>query len=176
MIDETTFSVVLQALSFAARKHSHQRRKGSDHAPYINHPISVLDLLWRVGGVRQADVLAAGVLHDTLEDTDTTPQELEAAFGRVVLELVQEVSDDKSLLNAERKRLQIEHAGRLSNGAKLIKLADKISNVRDLHRTPPIFWSRQRRLEYLDWSARVVERLRGTNPALEAEFDRALKE
>ena len=176
MIDESTFSMVLQALTFAARKHSSQRRKGSDHAPYINHPISVLDLLWRVGGVRQADVLAAGVLHDTLEDTDTSPQELEAAFGRAVLELVQEVSDDKSLFSAERKRLQIEHAGKLSTGAKLIKLADKISNVRDLHTNPPLFWSRQRRLEYMDWAARVVDRLRGTNPALEAEFDRVLLE
>jgi guanosine-3',5'-bis(diphosphate) 3'-pyrophosphohydrolase len=176
MIDESTISIVLQALSFAARKHSNQRRKGSDHAPYINHPISVLDLLWRVGGVRQADVLAAGVLHDTLEDTNTSPQELEAAFGLAVLELVKEVSDDKTLLSTDRKRLQIEHASQLSNGAKLIKLADKISNVRDLHSNPPLFWSRQRRLEYLDWAARVVERLRGINPALEAEFDRVSKE
>jgi len=176
MIKETTFSVVLQALSFAARKHSSQRRKGSDRAPYINHPISVLDLLWRVGGVRQADVLVAGVLHDTLEDTETSPQELAAAFGQAVLGLVQEVSDDKTLFSAERKRLQIEHAGSLSNGAKLIKLADKISNVRDLHSNPPLFWSRQRRLEYLDWAARVVDHLRGTNPSLEAEFDRVMKE
>ncbi len=175
-VDEDAITLILQALRFAARKHSSQRRKGSDQSPYINHPIDVLDLLWRVGGVRRAEVLAAAVLHDTLEDTATTPAELEAAFGREVLALVQEVSDDKRLPKEERKRLQVEHAPALSEGARLIKLADKISNVRDMRHTPPVFWSRQRREEYLAWAAQVVSRLRGTNAALEAEFERVLRE
>jgi guanosine-3',5'-bis(diphosphate) 3'-pyrophosphohydrolase len=174
LIDESGYSLVLQALSFAARKHRDQRRKGSDHAPYINHLIDVLDLLWRVGGVREAEVLAAAVLHDTVEDTPTTPQEIEAAFGPHVRSMVLEVTDDKSLAQAVRKQQQIEHAGRLSPGAKLIKLADKISNVRDLASHPPMLWPPARRRAYRAWAAKVIDALRGTNPALEAEFDRVL--
>ncbi len=175
LIDESGYSLVLQALSFAARKHRDQRRKGSDHAPYINHLIDVLDLLWRVGGVREAEVLAAAVLHDTVEDTATSPQEIEAAFGAGVRALVLEVTDDKSLPQAVRKQQQIEHAGQLSSGAKLIKLADKISNVRDLATHPPLLWPPARRRAYRTWATQVIDALRGANPGLEAEFDRILR-
>ena len=174
IIDETAFSIVLQALSFAARKHRDQRRKGSDHAPYINHLIDVLDLLWRVGGVREADVLAAGVLHDTVEDTATTPPSSKK-FWSGCSALVLEVTDDKTLPQAVRKRLQIEHAGQLSIGAKLIKLADKISNVRDMA-YPSGFLAAPAPAGVPGVGRQVVERLRGTNPALEAEFERVLKE
>lgn len=170
--EDSALPLVIQSLAFAAKKHRHQRRKGSDQSPYINHPIDVLDLLWRVGEVRDAEVLAAAVLHDTIEDTGTTPAEIETLFGCRVRDLVLELSDDKSLPDPVRKRLQEEHAPQLSTGARLIKLADKISNVRDLHFHPPLFWSARRRAEYRAWAARVVDRLRGTNPALEAEFDR----
>lgn len=165
---------VLAALSFAAEKHRDQRRKGEGASPYINHPIEVAELLARVGGVADVAVLQAAVLHDTLEDTRTTKHELEANFGPDVRRLVEEVSDDKSLPKAERKRLQIEHAPALSAAARQIKLADKICNVRDVAEKPPTDWSPERRTDYLAWAERVVAGCRGTNPELERMFDEAL--
>ena len=164
----------LQALRFSADKHRNQRRKDSAESPYINHPIEVVELLWEVGGVRDADVLLAAILHDTVEDTGTRLEEISEQFGEEVLLLVLEVSDDKSLPKDERKRLQIETAPHKSYGAKLIKLADKACNVRNLVSTPPKDWSLERRREYLLWTEKVVDGLRGTNTALEAFYDREL--
>jgi guanosine-3',5'-bis(diphosphate) 3'-pyrophosphohydrolase len=165
---------VLAAASFAASRHRNQRRKGADGSPYVNHPIDVAHELAATGGVEDVDVLLAALLHDTVEDTDTRPEELEERFGAVVRRLVEEVSDDKSLPKAERKRLQIEHAASLSPGAKLIKLADKICNVREVTLDPPHDWSTGRRRAYLDWAEAVVASLRGTNEALERAFDLTL--
>jgi guanosine-3',5'-bis(diphosphate) 3'-pyrophosphohydrolase len=165
---------ILRALHFAADKHRLQRRKGADRDPYINHPIAVAELLARVGGVRNAKVLQAALLHDTIEDTETTPAELELHFGRRVRRLVEEVTDDKRLPKDERKRLQIEHSSQLTNKAKRIKMADKICNLIDLVRTSPKGWDHTRRLQYLEWSRQVVEGCRGASPALEKLFDRAL--
>jgi GTP diphosphokinase / guanosine-3',5'-bis(diphosphate) 3'-diphosphatase len=171
-MDQESTGVLLQALVFAAHKHRDQRRKGTDQAPYINHLIEVTDLLWRVGGVRDQNLLAAAVLHDSIEDTQTTPDEIRAKFGQAVADLVQEVTDDKQLPKPERKRLQVEHARSKSPQAKQLKIADKISNVGDMRKYPPADWSQERVQEYLDWARQVVEGLRGVNPALEAEFDR----
>src|SRR5262249_54683939 len=132
--------------------------------------------LARVGRVRDVAVLQAALLHDTLEDTQTSPAELEREFGALVRKLVEAVSDDKRLPKAERKRLQVEHARHLSRRAKLIKLADKICNVRDVLHTPPKDWDQRRRLEYLQWSAAVIKGCRGTNRALEQHFDALLRE
>ena len=167
---------LLRALHFAADKHRDQRRKGADASPYINHPIEVAELLARVGGVDDLATLRAAVLHDTVEDTEATLEELDAQFGAGVAALVAEVSDDKRLPKQERKRLQVERARRLSRAAKEIKLADKICNVRDVQSDPPAKWSVQRRLEYLDWTAEVVEGCRGANAALERRYDEALRE
>jgi guanosine-3',5'-bis(diphosphate) 3'-pyrophosphohydrolase len=147
-----------------------------DGTPYINHPIPVVDTLWRVGGVRHVPTLVAGILHDTVEDTDTTPAELRTRFGDEVAAIVLEVTDDKGLPNAERKRLQVEQASRRSAPAKCVKLADKICNLRDVTHNPPPGWSIARRREYLDWAGRVVEGLRGANPAMEELFHRLLRE
>lgn len=170
------FALFLKALRFAAAKHSGQRRKGSDHAPYINHPIAVAETLWRVGNVRDMNTLVAALLHDTIEDTGTQPEEIRAEFGEDVLGLVLECTDDKSLPKAERKRLQIEHAPHKSPRAWQIKLADKINNVQEIAANPPADWSTQRRREYLDWTEQVVNGLRGQNPELEALYDRVLAE
>ena len=167
---------LLQAMRFAAHKHRDQKRKDGDATPYINHPIEVAELLAQVGGVRDPDVLCAALLHDTIEDTETTGEDLEAVFGPRVRALVEEVSDDKSLPKEERKRLQIEHAPHLSDDAKRIKVADKTSNVRDVTLSPPAGWSEERRADYLDWARRVIDGVRGVCPPLEAEFDRALAE
>lgn len=166
--------LLLKAARFAAEKHRHQRRKGSEYLPYINHPIEVAEMLINIGEVTAMDILATALLHDTLEDTDTTRDELRVMFGDRIVGLVLECTDDKSLPQAERKRLQIEHAAHMSFEAKQIKIADKISNVQDLGRNPPVGWSLQRRLEYLDWSERVMAGLRGANPALEKLYDDSL--
>jgi guanosine-3',5'-bis(diphosphate) 3'-pyrophosphohydrolase len=160
----------LKALEFAAHKHRTQRRKCGNDIPYINHPIGVARILAEVGGVEDEDVLIAAVLHDTVEDTATTPDELEAAFGAVVRRLVEEVTDDKSLPKAERKQLQISHANELSVGATLIKLGDKIANVHDLSHAPPADWTLDRVREYLDWAEAVIRNLKKTNSALESRF------
>ena len=167
--------VILKALEFAALKHRDQRRKDALASPYINHPIALANVLAREGGVTDPVVLAAALLHDTLEDTETTPAELREAFGEKIAGIVAEVTDDKNLPKAERKRLQIEHAAAISREAKLVKLADKICNVRDVADHPPAKWDLARRREYFDWAKRVIDGLRGSHPALEAAFDRAYR-
>jgi GTP diphosphokinase / guanosine-3',5'-bis(diphosphate) 3'-diphosphatase len=165
---------LLEAIRFSAEKHRNQRRKDREQTPYINHPIEVVQLLWEVGGVRDVDVLLAAILHDTVEDTDTRPEEIRERFGEQVLSFVMEVTDDKNLPKAKRKRLQIETAAHKSHGAKLIKLADKSCNVRNLVTMPPKDWSLERRQEYLLWTEKVVAGLRGTNAALEGYYDHEL--
>ena len=170
----TIEAALLDALAFAARKHRDQRRKDAEASPYINHPIGVAHALAAEGAVTDPTVLVAAILHDTVEDTQTTLAELEQRFGPAVAGLVRELSDDKSLPKAERKRLQVAHAAAASAGARQIKLADKMCNVRDITDTPPADWSAERRLAYLDWAAAVANACRGVNPGLEAAFDAAL--
>jgi guanosine-3',5'-bis(diphosphate) 3'-pyrophosphohydrolase len=163
-------ALLLRATAFAADKHRDQRRKDTNATPYINHPIALANVLAQAG-IGNATVLAAALLHDTIEDTDTTVEELMGAFGVQIAGIVLEVTDDKSLSKAERKRLQIEHASQLSAPAKLVKLADKISNLRDLSDRPPRDWSVERKREYFDWARQVVEGLRGSHAGLERSFD-----
>ena len=167
---------LLRALEFAARKHRDQRRKGSHQAPYINHPIEVATLVATVGGCDDVAVLQAAILHDTVEDTDATPEEIEREFGRDVRELVLEMTDDMSLPSPQRKRKQVEKAASLSSRAKLIKIADKIANVGDIARHPPPDWSAERRKNYFNWTALVVDQVRGTNAALEGSYDEVLRQ
>ena len=168
--------LILCAIDFAARKHRDQRRKDEEASPYINHPISVSLLLAEIGGIADAEILSAAILHDTLEDTDTTPKELEAMFGIRIRKLVEEATDDKSLPKARRKELQIDHASQRSPDAVLIKLGDKISNVLDVTHSPPADWNVERRREYLDWAEAVVNNCSRVNSALEAYFAEVLEE
>lgn len=165
--------LILDAASFAAHKHRRQRRKDADTSPYINHPLALADILAREGGVQDGKIIAAALLHDTVEDTQTTIDELEARFGKRVASMVAEVTDDKSLAKAERKLLQITTSASKSPGAKLVKLADKIANLRDLASSPPADWPEDRKVQYFEWSKKVVEGLRGSNSPLEAAFDEA---
>ena len=162
---------ILIAATFAADKHKQQRRKGSDADPYINHPLEVARILAEVGEVDDNDMIIAGLLHDTVEDTETTFEDIERKFGERIAGFVRELTDDKSLPKAERKRLQVEHAPHMTHEAKQIKLADKISNIRDVTSNPPADWSVERRREYIEWGERVVAGLRGSNPKLEKMFD-----
>ena len=162
---------LLSAIRFAAIRHASQRRKGPGDIPYINHPIEVAELLARVGNVKDLIVLEAAILHDTIEDTETTGDEIEALFGREVRSVVEEVTDDKSLPKAERKRQQIEHAPHLSSRAKLIKLADKTSNIREIVEKPPRDWSQERCRDYIVWGQSVVDGLGDCNQPLREMFD-----
>jgi guanosine-3',5'-bis(diphosphate) 3'-pyrophosphohydrolase len=168
---DVALPALMRATLFAAEKHRGQRRKDVDKTPYINHPIMVVNLLANVGRISDIDTLQAGMLHDTIEDTDTTADELEEHFGYEVRSLVLEVTDDKSLKKPERKRLQVEHAPHLSPGAKCIKIADKIANLTDLLNAPPAKWPEERMRQYVVWSRQVVDGCRGHNRSLELHYD-----
>src|SRR5262245_9379029 len=176
MEESNTATTILKALRFAAIKHRDQRRKDAEVSPYINHPIEVAEILARVGSITDLVILQGAILHDTIEDTETTPDELEAAFGPDVRRVVEEVTDDKRLPKTERKRLQIEHAPQLSDRAKQIKIADKISNVRAVTQAPPADWTLERRREYLDWTEQVVTGLLGCNQSLELYYYQVLED
>ena len=162
--------LILKAAHFAAQKHKDQRRKDKEVSPYINHPISVAKIISEIGNIEDPEVLAAALLHDTIENTETTVDELIDNFGERVCSLVQEVTDDKNLPKMERKQRQIEHAKEISEGAALIKLGDKISNVTDITNTPPTDWDSNRRLEYFEWAEKVINNCPKVNTSLEKYF------
>lgn len=167
---------LMQAIKFAADKHRDQRRKGANEPPYINHLIEVSAQLAIVGKVTDENILCAAVLHDTVEDTATTAEELTEIFGAKVSQIVMEVTDDKNLPKAERKQKQVEHAPHLSIEAKQVKLSDKISNIREIGVDPPSDWDKQRKLDYAAWGEKVVNAgLRGANADLEKLFDETVK-
>jgi guanosine-3',5'-bis(diphosphate) 3'-pyrophosphohydrolase len=182
MQNGTSLARVIDAAAFAAYAHRNQRRKDEQETPYINHPLALLRILAIEGGIDDVDVLCAAALHDFLEDCCGDDREwtleqgrrlLGERFGETALAYVEAVTDDKALPKAERKRLQVEHAAHVPHGAKLIKLADKTANLRDISETPPADWTRERRREYFDWASRVVAQLRGIHSGLESAFDTA---
>jgi GTP diphosphokinase / guanosine-3',5'-bis(diphosphate) 3'-diphosphatase len=179
-VPETTrqreLALIIEALGFAARKHRDQRRKDCAASPYINHPIALIEVLCNEAGITQPEVLCAALLHDTIEDTETTAEELAAAFGSGIAAIVLEVTDDKDLTTAQRKRSQVERAGGASREARLVKLADKICNLRDVARNAPVGWDLCRRQAYFDWALEVVDQMRGTHAGLEALFDAAYRQ
>jgi guanosine-3',5'-bis(diphosphate) 3'-pyrophosphohydrolase len=162
--------LVLRAAAFAADKHRKGKRKDEEATPYINHPLQLAYILVQAD-IEDPVVLAAALLHDTLEDTETTLEELQIVFGYEIAGIVAECSDDKALNKLERKQAQVDRAAHISRRAKLVKLADKIANVNDLNDAPPAGWSLERKREYFDWAKRVVDQMRGTHEALEARFD-----
>lgn len=163
-------SLIVRALDFAAEKHRDQRRKDAEASPYINHPIALANVLVNEGGVTDPVVICAALLHDTVEDTETTFDELEETFGKAVADVVREVTDDTALPRAERKARQVEHARHASHAARLVKLADKICNLRDMMVHPPDGWDLARRIEYFEWAKQVVDNVAGTHPGLEKGF------
>ena len=162
-----------QAADYAARRHSAQRRKGDLAEPYVNHVAEVAAMLAEATDGADPVLVMGGLLHDTLEDTDATYDDLARRFGPEVAELVQEVSDDKSLPQHVRKRLQVEETPSKSRRAKLLKIADKTSNLRGLVHSPPMGWTEERLRDYVDWAGQVVRSCRGLNAKLEAQFDAA---
>ncbi|XP_011305705.1 guanosine-3',5'-bis(diphosphate) 3'-pyrophosphohydrolase MESH1 [Fopius arisanus] len=164
-------SLVIKCSDFAAKKHRKQRRMDAEATPYINHPLGVANILTEEGNVQDPVVIISAILHDTVEDTETTLDEIEREFGPEVKLVVSEVTDDKSLPKMERKQLQIDHSPHISHEAKLVKLADKIYNLRDLSREIPVGWTVDRAHEYFKWAEQVIEGCRGTNEKLEAILD-----
>lgn len=166
------FSAALSdAFKFSEKKHHNQVRKNAEKDSYIVHPVNVALLLWGVGMITDKETIIAALLHDTIEDTSTKDDEISDQFGIAVLKIVKEVTDDKNMPKHDRKQHQIEHAPSLSLQAKLVKLADKISNVTDVINNPPPDWDFETRREYIIWAEKVVAGLRGVNPALENKFD-----
>jgi len=168
------YAPFLNAISFAADRHRNQKRKDQDASPYINHPIAVAAVLATAGNVVDESILIAAILHDTVEDTETTFEELESLFGTDVTGIVRELTDDKTLPKEVRKELQIGHAAHASHRAKQVKIADKICNISDILKSPPHDWSVERKREYLEWAGKVVQGCRGVNPGLEKVFDELL--
>ena len=168
-----TLPLIFSALGFAAHKHRDQRRKDVGASPYINHPIALVNILVNEAGIQDATVICGALLHDTVEDTETSPDELEEMFGKEICGIVMDVTDDKTLPKDVRKQRQIEHAVHACRAAKLVKLADKISNLRDMAASPPSDWPLERRQAYFDWAKAVVDRVRGTHDVLEQLFDEA---
>jgi GTP diphosphokinase / guanosine-3',5'-bis(diphosphate) 3'-diphosphatase len=166
-------AALIEAIAFAAHKHRDQRRKDVNATPYINHPLSLAHVLAVEAGVTDLPTIIAAILHDTIEDTETTHDELARHFGATVADVVAEVTDDKRLPKEMRKQLQVEHAHDMSFRAKRVKLADKTCNLRDVAVNPPAGWELSRRVEYFDWAKRVVDNLRGVDATLEALFDQA---
>ena len=165
----------IEALTFAAERHVFQRRKGCDKVPYINHPLKVVYVVNHIGKINDPEILVAAVLHDVLEDTQTSADELKERFGERITNLVVELTDDMSLSYEDRKREQIKHAFLLSKDAKLIKMADKIANIRDILEISPN-WSKRRKLQYVEWSCQVIKSCGMVSSELENAFWDIVKE
>jgi len=167
----TGLRLISEAAELASRRHSGQQRKGVENEPYINHLAEVANLLAAATAGEDAELVAAGWLHDTIEDTDTSRDELEQRFGARVAGLVEEVTDDMTLAKSERRRLQVLDAPGKSTGAKQIKIADKISNIRVRVFFEPGFEQKLELIDYLGWAEQVIAGCRGVNPQLDALFD-----
>jgi len=161
---------ILSAARYAAEKHAGQKRKGAAGEPYVNHVIEVAHLVSTA--TDDVNVIVAALLHDVIEDTDVTAEEMSKHFGQDVTDLVVEMTDDKLLPKKERKRLQIEQAPHMSVRAQMIKLADKISNLQSILSSPPANWDYERKRQYFEWGKQVVDALSSPNPFLKAEFNR----
>jgi (p)ppGpp synthase/HD superfamily hydrolase len=167
---------ILAAARFASEKHARQKRKGNAAEPYINHLIEVAELIAASSDILDTNLILAGFLHDTIEDTGVTASELEQRFGGDVASLVLEATDDKSLPKETRKALQVETAAHKSPRAQTLKLADKVSNLRSLLTSPPAEWSAERKLQYCEWARQVVQGFTSPNRFLMAEFEKAYSE
>uniref|UniRef100_A0A914Y325 Guanosine-3',5'-bis(diphosphate) 3'-pyrophosphohydrolase MESH1 n=1 Tax=Panagrolaimus superbus TaxID=310955 RepID=A0A914Y325_9BILA len=172
--DPAGIELIIKATDFSARRHRFQKRK-DNRTPYVNHPIGVAHILTNEAHIYDPIVLASALLHDTVEDTKTTLEELKIMFGQEVCDIVAECTDDKSKAYNIRKQLQIDHAASHSFKAKLVKLADKLYNLRDLERQPPHGWDRKRCRDYAKWSKEVISQMRGTNQILENGLDEVIE-
>ena len=163
----TAHAFMAKALYFATLAHEQQRRKTGD-VPYIKHPIGVANYAINAK-VQNPNVIVACYLHDVVEDTFVTIEDIEEHFGPKIAKFVAEVTDDKNLSKVERKKGQIEHSKHISKEAKIVKLCDKLYNLKDLVRNP--IWEPERVQGYFVWSYIIVNNMRETNKCLEDQLD-----
>ena len=175
-LDARELTLLVKAIVFAADRHRDQRRKDETASPYINHPLALVDVLVCEAGIHDSSIMVAAMLHDTIEDTETSAIEIEREFGVAVRGIVEEVTDDKRLGRRACKQQQIERAPFLSTEARAVKLADKICNLRDIAKQAPVGWELERCQGYFDWAKEVIDGLRGEHPVLEALFDEAYRQ
>lgn len=159
----------LDALNFAALRHRWQRRKGERGAPYVNHLIEVANIL-ASHGLEDTDLLCAAVLHDTIEDTDASADEIRQRFGARITSIVLEVTDDDQLPKWEQKLRQVEMAPEMSVPAQNLRVADKISNLRGILTSPPADWSLERKIAYYAWARKVVDGCNRADTGLRRTF------
>jgi guanosine-3',5'-bis(diphosphate) 3'-pyrophosphohydrolase len=172
---DSPIALLARAYAFAAAKHAGQTRNAAGGEPYLHHLIEVANLLAYATDGNDPVLVAGGILHDTLEDTETTGSELRAVFGHDVAVLVQEVSDPAGLPEAERRLRQIEHVRELSAQARMLKIADKTSNIRERLAARPAGQTDQDIVDYIEWGAMVVAGCRGLNAKLDDAFDAAFE-
>jgi guanosine-3',5'-bis(diphosphate) 3'-pyrophosphohydrolase len=164
-------SLILKATRFAAYKHRNQRRSDKSASPYLNHPIAVADALWSVGGIHDINTIASAILHDTVEHTKTSLEELEAEFGKPIASIVREVTDEKRLWKQARRGQGGRQVESISMSARQIIIAEKISNIETIINSPPANWSHDKLREYIAWMEEVITAFRGTDEKLEQHFD-----
>jgi GTP diphosphokinase / guanosine-3',5'-bis(diphosphate) 3'-diphosphatase len=174
-LERSQIALVVRAVAFAAIKHRDQRRRDGAATPYVNHVIAVADALANEGGIRDAAVICAALLHDVLEKTDASSQELRQLFGMKIADTVAELTDDYSLPKTERKQRQIDAMPGLSREAQQVRLADKLCNLRDVLAGSPVEWSNARKSRYVAHAQRVLCRIDGICPPLERKVTEVLE-
>ena len=166
--------MILKALNFAREKHEGQFRKDEFQRPYIVHPVGVYGLLFNAG-IENEDVLCAALLHDTIEDTNTTFDELAIEFNIEVAGLVGEVTNNPAISKAKQKLMQLEDAPYMTNGARLVRFADKINNLNDIAEFPPVGWDKAKKDRYVEFCKELIPLLNIDNEYLNKKFKEAIK-
>uniref|UniRef100_A0A8R1XYA5 Guanosine-3',5'-bis(diphosphate) 3'-pyrophosphohydrolase MESH1 n=1 Tax=Onchocerca volvulus TaxID=6282 RepID=A0A8R1XYA5_ONCVO len=164
-------SLIIKAVDLAARRHRKQRRKDATQTPYVNHPIGVAYILTNEGQITDTATVIAAILHDTVEDTKTTDEEIRRMFGDEIADIVKECTVVKSIKREIRMKSQLEKASKLSRKAKLVQLADKLYNIRDIERCTPCGWTKQHVAEYISFAKDLLSNIRGTHDYLETALD-----
>jgi guanosine-3',5'-bis(diphosphate) 3'-pyrophosphohydrolase len=173
--DTDPLNLVIRAAYFAGEKHRLQRRSDVEQTPYINHPLELAHILTEEGGINCLDTICASLLHDTLEDTDTSSDELKKHFGDVIASIVMEVSNDMTLSSQQRRVYELEKVVSLSHKAKLVKIADKLANIRDVSTMPPMGWTREKKQDYFDFALEIINQIGSVSPRLHQIFLRDYK-
>lgn len=162
-MNEINLIELFEALSFSADKHRLQKRKDATGTPYINHPLGVarnIAFLDSLTGKEKSDIINGAILHDTIEDTDTTYEEIQIRFNKEVADIVQEVTNKKELSSEESKKYELERAKTLSLPASLIRISDKIENIKDINNLQPVNWEKWRKINYCEWAKALVDNIK----------------
>ncbi|EFO18322.1 hypothetical protein LOAG_10172 [Loa loa] len=164
-------SLIIEAVDLAARRHRQQRRKDAAQTPYVNHPIGVAYILTSEGQITDTTTIIAAILHDIVEHTKTTDEEIRKMFGDEIADIVKECTMVRSMKREARMKSELEKASKLSHKAKLVQLADKLNNIRDIERGTPLGWTKQHVTEYIIFAKDLLSKIRGIHGPLESALD-----